>query len=84
MAEYIVEAETLEDLADGKYAVIKELTNLQPTCNQLATDCISRQAAIDAIISESTADGAYGYVDTKSAVDLIERLPSAQARKETK
>lgn len=23
--------------------------NLQPTCNQLATDCISRQAAIDAI-----------------------------------
>lgn len=23
--------------------------NLQPTCNQLATDCISRQAAIDAM-----------------------------------
>ena len=23
--------------------------NLQPTCNNLATDCISRQAAIDAI-----------------------------------
>jgi hypothetical protein len=25
--------------------------DLQPTCNQLATDCISRQAAIDAVAS---------------------------------
>lgn len=26
--------------------------NLQPTCNQLATDCISRQAAIDCLQDE--------------------------------
>ncbi len=52
--------------------------NLQPTCNQLATDCISRQAAIDAL---------HGYfdgmleTDTWSPCDvygLIEILPSAQ------
>lgn len=42
------------------------------------SDLISRQAAINAIISESTADGAYGYIDTKNAVDLIEKLPSAR------
>ena len=28
--------------------------NLQPTCNQLATDCISRQDAIDAIVGCTT------------------------------
>jgi hypothetical protein len=41
-------------------------------------DLISRQAAIDAIEKESQVDGAYGYMDTKSIVDLLNNLPSAQ------
>ena len=42
------------------------------------SDLISRQAAIDAIEKESQVDGAYGYMDTKSIIDLLEDLPSAQ------
>lgn len=34
--------------------------------------------AIDAVLKESNADGAYGYMDTKSIVDLLNDLPSAQ------
>ena len=41
-------------------------------------DTISRQAAIDAVEKESQIDGAYGYMDTKSIVDLLSDLPSAQ------
>ena len=41
-------------------------------------DTIYRQAAIDAAEKESQADGAYGYMDTKSIVDLLNNLPSAQ------
>lgn len=52
--------------------------DLQTTCNQLATDCINRQAAIDMVEKESQVDGAYGYMDTKSIVDLLNDLPSAQ------
>jgi len=44
-------------------------TNLQPTCNQLATDCISRQAAIDAIC-KACANG-------EDYVDCIERRPES-------
>ena len=39
---------------------------------------IERQAAIDAIEKESQVDGAYGYMDTKSIVDCLNDLPSAQ------
>lgn len=41
-------------------------------------DLISRQAAIDMVEKESQVDGAYGYMDTKSIVDLLNDLPSAQ------
>lgn len=41
-------------------------------------DLISRQAAIDAVEKESQVDGAYGYMDTKSIIDLLCDLPSAQ------
>ena len=34
--------------------------------------------AIDAVEKESQIDGAYGYMDTKSIVDLLNNLPSAQ------
>ena len=42
------------------------------------SDLIDRQAAIDAVKKESRVDGAYGYMDTKSIVDLLNDLPSAQ------
>lgn len=41
-------------------------------------DLISRQAAIKEVEKESQVDGAYGYMDTKSIVDLLEDLPSAR------
>ena len=48
--------------------------NLQPTCNQLATDCISRRAAVDALIEW------YGCKpnDIEAFEEIIEALPSAQ------
>ncbi|MBR2549296.1 MAG: hypothetical protein IKE92_04650 [Clostridiales bacterium] len=54
--------------------------NLQPTCNQLATDCISRQAAIDALsngalVNYQAAGHNNGLV---KAIDVIKGLPSAQ------
>lgn len=39
MAEYIVEAEMIEDLADGKYAVVKELIRCK--------DCAKRNKGIN-------------------------------------
>lgn len=41
-------------------------------------DLISRQEAIDTAEKESQIDGAYGYMDTKSIIDMLEDLPSAQ------
>lgn len=41
-------------------------------------DLISRKVAIDMVEKESQVDGAYGYMDTKSIVDLLNDLPSAQ------
>lgn len=38
-----------DKLCDAIMNLLSEKRDLQPTCNQLATDCISRQAAIDAI-----------------------------------
>lgn len=42
------------------------------------SDLIDRHAAIDALEKESQLDGAYGYMDTKSIVDCLNDLPSAQ------
>lgn len=41
-------------------------------------DPIERQDAINRVEKESQVDGAYGYMDTKSIVDLLNDLPSAQ------
>lgn len=57
--------------------------NLQPTCNQLATDCISRQGAIDAV-NELTR----WYYETfhekrptaNAVIDKLMDLPSAEPR----
>lgn len=39
---------------------------------------IDLDTAIDTVVKESQVDGAYGYMDTKSIVDLLNDLPSAQ------
>lgn len=39
-----------------------------------------RRAAINAVEKESQVDGAYGYMDTKSIVDLLSDLPSAEPK----
>ena len=55
--------------------------NLQPTCNQLATDCISRQAAIDEVhknydtILDFKSDG---RTVADSFEDIINALPPEQ------
>ena len=45
--------------------------DLQPTCNNLATDCISRQDAIDALSQ-------YPFEKVVNCVSIIEELPSTQ------
>ena len=37
-----------------------------------------KQSAINAVEKESQVDGAYGYMDTKSIIDLLSDLPSAE------
>lgn len=49
----------------------------------MENDLISRQAAIDAVEKESQLDGAYGYMDTKSIVDLLNNLPSVTPKRKT-
>lgn len=44
-------------------------------------DLISRQAAIEAVLKETNADGAYGYADSKSLVDILSVLPSVNPQK---
>lgn len=41
-------------------------------------DLVFRRDAIEAIIRETNQDGAYGYGDTKSLVNVLDALPSAQ------
>lgn len=57
-----------------------EEQNLQPTCNQLATSCISRQAAIDALGHMMDTDGFRGgWAVSRANVDcMLRALPSVQ------
>ena len=75
----------MADLIDN--TIKAEWTNadaldLQPTCNQLATDSISRQAAIDALEQMrnfySMDDCPNIYAEYKRIIDEINNLPSAQ------
>ena len=52
--------------------------DLQPTCNQLATDCISRQAAIDAIDVLKRNYPSSCFEDLCKAVDIAIKALSAQ------
>ena len=54
--------------------------NLQPTCNQLATDCVSRQAAIDAALTfvVEYCGAAFDEDMQKMLCERLDALPSAQ------
>ena len=43
-------------------------------------DLVFRRDAIEAIIRETNQDGAYGYGDTKSLVNVLDALPSVQSK----
>ena len=60
-------------IVDTKAEELDLSTNLQQTCNQLATDCISRQQAIEAF--EPTH-----HIDwyTPTIIETLEALPSVQ------
>lgn len=71
--------EVMSDLHQPWQEHPKLATNLQPTCNQLETDCISRQAAIDAV--ESLPNCPNGFSDTYDKaciIGVLEELPSVQ------
>jgi len=53
--------------------------NLQSTCNQLATDCISRKEAIDAIDGlPNCYNGFSDSYDKAYIIGVLEELPSAE------
>ena len=52
--------------------------NLQPTCNQLATDCISRQEALNIRFSDAINEDGVLYVPLRDFTDGLKALPSAQ------
>lgn len=57
----------MSEFAKDKDVPVKNVGNM--------SDIISRQAAIEAAERESAKDGAYGYMDTKSIVDMLNDLP---------
>ncbi len=75
-----------EDIAENRIDTwineaksVKPEQNLQPTCNQLATDCISRQAVLDlAERGKLVSNGNY-----KSVCDAINGLPSVEPERKT-
>lgn len=54
--------------------------NLQPTCNNLATDTISRHAAIDALCRrcDLAAEDDDPCTEKCNDIKILEKLPSAQ------
>ena len=42
-------------------------------------DLIRKQSAINALVEEANQDGAFGYVDAKSIVDILTGLPTVDA-----
>ena len=79
-----------QELSKNSAELEKKNGDLQPTCNQLATDTISRQAAIDELKRISFSHwfecGEYlsedireiEIINSKKALEVIETLPSAQ------
>ena len=46
-------------------------------------DTISRHDAIENLIKEANAEGAYGYLDAKSIKDCLTSMPSAEPERKT-
>ena len=75
---------TLNSACDRHIQEIEKLPsaqpNLQPTCNNLATDAISRQAAIDAVrrCSVKEVAPAYMLIDKAEVMTELMMLPSAE------
>ena len=53
----------------------KDTLDLQPTCNQLATDCISRQAAIDALCKRCDLVHDVPCTEKCNDIKILEKLP---------
>lgn len=70
-----------DDIAEMIANMPSAQPDLQPTCNQLATDCISRQAAIDIAMQYCPDDDgscSKAGADIRELLDEFENLPSAQ------
>ena len=65
-------------IVDTKAEELDLSANLQQTCNQLATDCISRQQAIEAFEPEHHTDW---Y--TPTIIKTLEELPQAQPERKS-
>lgn len=70
-----LKCEAIDDAINAIKALPSAQPNLQPTCNQLATDCISRQVVLDWLNDEW--DGM-----VLSVFEGIRNLPSAQPEEE--
>ena len=77
-----------EPAFDMAIEALKAQADLQPNCNELATDCISRQDAIDhwrLIIDATSTDSRYnmGFVDgLEFCISHLSTMPSAQPKSE--
>jgi hypothetical protein len=73
-----------QELSKNSPKTLQNSTRKMETCNQLATDCISRKAAIDALVKAIREDP---YYDSNEAINglgvcdvrvILNDLPSAQ------
>ena len=80
------ESEISNEKSNESENSLKESENLQPTCNQLATDTIDREAAIDALGGNEPVGDPSKMDDYDVAkmweririINIINKLPSAQ------
>lgn len=69
----------IDVLVNGTYEEAEQLEDIYDAPAAEPSDLISREKAIEAMELESAKDGSYGYIDIKSAVEMLESLPSADA-----
>ena len=67
-----------EKITEAVYMAISALQAQELSETQKELDTIYREAAINALIKEGTADGAYGYVDVATIEKIMRGLPPAQ------
>ena len=89
--EYITSYDKVcEDIAENRIDTwineaksVESEQNLQPTCNQLATDCISRQELLNAISQKEYGHDYDGNKDILGLkyVDIIKEMPSVKLEK---